>query len=79
MHPYGEVAWERRDVVMTNWRDGSIDFEQRGVEFPDDPLQDFLALLLAQHRRGDVHVHRSLPAGVVRGFGALADTRPTAL
>ena len=34
-HPYDEVTWGRRDVVMTNWRDGSINFEQRGVEFPD--------------------------------------------
>src|SRR4051794_32191509 len=35
LHPYDAVTWERRDVVMTNWRDGSINFEQRGVEFPD--------------------------------------------
>jgi ribonucleoside-diphosphate reductase alpha chain len=35
VHPYDEVGWERRDVIMTNWRDGSINFEQRGVEFPD--------------------------------------------
>src|SRR6201999_2784497 len=35
VHPYDEVSWERRDVVMTNWRDGSVNFEQRGVEFPD--------------------------------------------
>ncbi|MBB4736864.1 ribonucleoside-diphosphate reductase alpha chain [Actinoplanes octamycinicus] len=34
VHPYDDVEWERRDVVMTNWRDGSINFEQRGVEFP---------------------------------------------
>src|SRR3954454_8123805 len=34
-HPYDEVTWERRDVVMTNWRDGSVNFEQHGVEFPD--------------------------------------------
>ncbi len=34
VHPYDEVTWERRDVVMTNWRDGSTVFEQRGVEFP---------------------------------------------
>src|SRR3984957_2860340 len=34
VHPYDQVAWERRDVVMTNWRDGSINFEQHGVEFP---------------------------------------------
>ncbi len=35
VHPYDEVTWETRDVVMTNWRDGSVNFEQRGVEFPD--------------------------------------------
>jgi ribonucleoside-diphosphate reductase alpha chain len=35
VHPYDEVTWERRDVVMTQWRDGSVIFEQRGVEFPD--------------------------------------------
>ncbi|MBV2366932.1 vitamin B12-dependent ribonucleotide reductase [Streptomonospora nanhaiensis] len=34
VHPYDAVEWERRDVVMTNWRDGSVNFEQRGVEFP---------------------------------------------
>jgi ribonucleoside-diphosphate reductase alpha chain len=35
VHPYDQVTWERRDVVMTNWRDGSINFEQHGVEFPE--------------------------------------------
>ena len=35
VHPYDEITWQRRDVVMTNWRDGSVNFEQRGVEFPD--------------------------------------------
>jgi ribonucleoside-diphosphate reductase alpha chain len=35
VHPYAQVTWERRDVVMTNWRDGSINFEQHGVEFPE--------------------------------------------
>src|ERR1700746_313178 len=35
VHPYDQVSWERRDVVMTNWRDGSVNFEQHGVEFPD--------------------------------------------
>ncbi|GAB1821554.1 vitamin B12-dependent ribonucleotide reductase [Herbidospora sp. RD11066] len=34
VHPYDAIEWERRDVVMTNWRDGSVNFEQRGVEFP---------------------------------------------
>jgi ribonucleoside-diphosphate reductase alpha chain len=35
MHPYDQITWERRDVVMTNWRDGSVNFEQHGVEFPE--------------------------------------------
>jgi ribonucleoside-diphosphate reductase alpha chain len=33
-HPYDELTWELRDAVLTNWRDGSVSFEQRGVEFP---------------------------------------------
>jgi ribonucleoside-diphosphate reductase alpha chain len=32
--PYDEVVWERRDARITNWKDGSIAFEQLGVEFP---------------------------------------------
>jgi ribonucleoside-diphosphate reductase alpha chain len=35
VHPYDAVTWERRDVIMKNWRDGTVNFEQRGVEFPD--------------------------------------------
>jgi ribonucleoside-diphosphate reductase alpha chain len=34
VHPYDEVAWERRDARITNFRDGSVAFEQIGVEFP---------------------------------------------
>ena len=34
VHPYDEVEWERRDSRITNFRDGSIAFEQLGVEFP---------------------------------------------
>ena len=34
VHPYNELEWELRDAVLTNWRDGSVSFEQRGVEFP---------------------------------------------
>src|SRR3954466_11934680 len=32
--PYDEVLWERRDARITNYRDGSVAFEQRDVEFP---------------------------------------------
>jgi ribonucleoside-diphosphate reductase alpha chain len=33
-HPYDQVAWEHRDARITNWKDGSVAFEQLGVEFP---------------------------------------------
>ena len=33
-HPYDDLEWESRDAVLTNWRDGTVSFEQRGVEFP---------------------------------------------
>ncbi|HEX9342695.1 MAG TPA: hypothetical protein VF995_03645, partial [Actinomycetota bacterium] len=33
-HPYDELSWEWRDAVITNWRDGTTAFEQRGLEFP---------------------------------------------
>ncbi|MDP9464439.1 MAG: vitamin B12-dependent ribonucleotide reductase, partial [Actinomycetota bacterium] len=33
-HPYEQVSWERRDARITNWKDGTIAFEQLGVEFP---------------------------------------------
>ena len=32
--PYDEVVWEHRDARITNWKDGSVAFEQLGVEFP---------------------------------------------
>ncbi len=34
VHPYDEVEWERRDARITNFRDGSVAFEQLDVEFP---------------------------------------------
>ena len=34
--PYDEIRWERRDARLTNFRDGSVAFEQTGVEFPAD-------------------------------------------
>ena len=35
VHPYDAVTWEYRDVVQTNWKNGEVIFEQRGVEFPE--------------------------------------------
>jgi ribonucleoside-diphosphate reductase alpha chain len=34
VHPFDEVDWELRDSRLTNYRDGSVAFEQLGVEFP---------------------------------------------
>src|SRR6187397_891377 len=34
VHPYDEVLWERRDARISNWKDGSVAFEQLDVEFP---------------------------------------------
>jgi ribonucleoside-diphosphate reductase alpha chain len=34
VHPYDMVEWERRDARITNYRDGSVAFEQTDVEFP---------------------------------------------
>ncbi|MFI6157457.1 vitamin B12-dependent ribonucleotide reductase [Kitasatospora sp. NPDC051170] len=54
VHPYDEVRWERRDVVMTNWRDGSINFEQRGVEFPDFWSVNAVNIVTSKYFRGAV-------------------------
>ena len=34
VHPYDELTWERRDARITNFADGTVAFEQLGVEFP---------------------------------------------
>ncbi|MEU7911988.1 vitamin B12-dependent ribonucleotide reductase [Microbispora bryophytorum] len=54
VHPYDEVRWERRDVVMTNWRDGSVNFEQHGVEFPDFWSVNAANIVTTKYFRGAV-------------------------
>jgi ribonucleoside-diphosphate reductase alpha chain len=54
IHPYDEVRWERRDVVMTNWRDGSVNFEQRGVEFPESWSVNATNIVTSKYFRGAV-------------------------
>src|SRR5437867_1761887 len=53
-HPYEEVTWSRRDVVMTNWRDGLVTFEQRGVEFPDFWSANAVNIVTTRYFRGAV-------------------------
>ncbi|WP_018334597.1 vitamin B12-dependent ribonucleotide reductase [Actinomycetospora chiangmaiensis] len=54
VHPYDGVEWERRDVVMTNWRDGSVNFEQRGVEFPSTWSVNATNIVTSKYFRGAV-------------------------
>jgi len=53
-HPYDQVTWQRRDVVMTNWRDGTVNFEQRGVEFPDFWSVNAVNIVTSKYFRGAV-------------------------
>ncbi|WP_370013030.1 LAGLIDADG family homing endonuclease [Nocardiopsis sp. LDBS0036] len=53
-HPYDSLEWERRDVVMTNWRDGTVNFEQRGVEFPSSWSMNATQIVTSKYFRGAV-------------------------
>ncbi|NEA28551.1 vitamin B12-dependent ribonucleotide reductase [Actinomadura bangladeshensis] len=74
VHPYDEMRWERRDVVMTNWRDGSVNFEQRGVEFPDFWSLNAVNIVTSKYFRGAVGTPqrewslKQLVDRVVRGY-----------
>ena len=54
VHPYDEVTWERHDVVMTNWRDGSVNFEQHGVEFPGFWSVNAVNIVTTKYFRGAI-------------------------
>src|SRR6267154_5792023 len=88
VHPYDEVTWERRDVVLTNWRDGSVNFEQRGVEFPDFWQPNAVQIVASKYFRGalgtarresslkqliDRVVHAYVEAGRQNGYFASAE------
>ena len=51
-HPYDEVAWERRDARITNFRDGTVAFEQLGVEVPAFWSQNATNILAQKYFRG---------------------------
>src|SRR4051812_17794583 len=52
VHPYEEVEWERRDARITNFRDGSVAFEQLGVEFPTGWSQNATNIVAQKYFRG---------------------------
>ncbi len=54
VHPYDEVRWERRDARITNFRDGSVAFEQLGVEVPESWSLNATNILAQKYFRGTV-------------------------
>ncbi len=52
VHPYDSVKWERRDARITNFRDGSVAFEQLGVEVPDTWSLNATNILAQKYFRG---------------------------
>jgi ribonucleoside-diphosphate reductase alpha chain len=54
VHPYDEVVWERRDARITNFRDGTVAFEQLGVEVPATWSLNATNILAQKYFRGSL-------------------------
>ena len=52
VHPYDQVTWERRDARISNYRDGSVAFEQLDVEFPVDWSLNATNIVAQKYFRG---------------------------
>jgi len=52
VHPYEQVEWERRDARISNWKDGTVAFEQLGVEFPVDWSLNATNIVAQKYFRG---------------------------
>ena len=52
VHPYDELAWERRDSRITDYRDGSVAFEQLEVEVPATWSLNATNILAQKYFRG---------------------------
>src|SRR3546814_6851907 len=46
------VAWERRDARITNFQDGTVAFEQLGVEFPSSWSVNATNIVAQKYFRG---------------------------
>lgn len=51
-HPYDEIVWDRRDARITNFRDGSVAFEQIDVEVPASWSVNATNILAQKYFRG---------------------------
>jgi ribonucleotide reductase alpha subunit len=78
-HPYDELTWERRDAVITNWRDGTTAFEQRDLDFPSTWSQNATNIVAQKYFRGPLgtpqreHSVRQMVdrvAGTITGWGS---------
>ena len=54
VHPYDEVEWERRDARITNYKDGSVAFEQTDVEFPTSWSLNATNIVAQKYFRGSL-------------------------
>ncbi|MEY4601005.1 MAG: hypothetical protein RLZZ201_696 [Actinomycetota bacterium] len=52
VHPYDMVKWEKRDARISNWKDGSVAFEQRDVEFPESWSLNATNIVAQKYFRG---------------------------
>ena len=52
VHPYDEISWELRDARITNYRDGSVAFEQLDVEVPSTWSLNATNILAQKYFRG---------------------------
>ncbi len=54
MHPYEEITWERRDARITK-SDGTVVFEQKGVEVPASWSQTATDIVASKYFRGQLN------------------------
>ena len=54
-HPYDEVVWDRRDARISNFRDGSVAFEQLNVEVPASWSFNATNILAQKYFRGTLN------------------------
>ena len=52
VHPYDTIAWEKRDARISNWKTGSVAFEQLGVEFPESWSLNATNIVAQKYFRG---------------------------
>ncbi|MGP0032214.1 MAG: LAGLIDADG family homing endonuclease [Acidimicrobiales bacterium] len=55
VHPYDQVRWERRDARITNFRDGTVAFEQLDVEVPESWSVNATNILAQKYFRGTLN------------------------